>query len=239
MSDDQSLPKLSQRAISSLIVLMAAARELTNPELEELAGFRLNGPDRRSLNDLGFVTSRKAGQAYKHELTTEGWRASRRLLAAERPARAGSFGGALYALMAALSAGLDRQGLSPAEFFGDGHAAQARPEPVAEAEKPAQNAVERNDSAGGGDSAGIETAIRTAYTGLAKGDGGWVGLAPLRARLRSYGRTDVDRALRRLATEPGVHIIPVANLKSLTQEDRDAALRLGGEDNHAIAIEAR
>jgi hypothetical protein len=36
-----------------------------------------------------------------------------------------------------------------------------------------------------------------------------------------------------------VRLIPVANLKSLTVRDREAALRLGGEDNHAIAIEAR
>ena len=36
---------------------------------------------------------------------------------------------------------------------------------------------------------------------------------------------------------PGVQLIPVANLKSLTPADRDAALSLGGEDNHALSIE--
>jgi hypothetical protein len=30
----------------------------------------------------------------------------------------------------------------------------------------------------------------------------------------------------------------VANLKSLTQRDRDAAIRIGGEYNHVIAIGA-
>jgi hypothetical protein len=33
-----------------------------------------------------------------------------------------------------------------------------------------------------------------------------------------------------------VRIIPVENLKSLTQADRDAALYVGGTDCHAICI---
>jgi hypothetical protein len=124
--------------------------------------------------------------------------------------------------MAALGTGLDRQGLSPAEFFG--------PHPVRRtAGQPSPAPV---------DSAEIESAIRKAYSGLAEHNGDWVGLAPLRARLGAFDRTDVDEALRGLAMQHGVHVIPVANLKSLTQEDREAALWLGGEDNHAIAIES-
>ncbi|MEK8106042.1 hypothetical protein NKG94_14370 [Micromonospora sp. M12] len=33
-----------------------------------------------------------------------------------------------------------------------------------------------------------------------------------------------------------VRIIPVANTKSLTARDRAAAVRIGNEDNHALAI---
>lgn len=229
MSEAHAPLKLSQPETASLIVLMAAARELTNPELKELAGFDLTGAARRRLNELGLVASRKSNRAYAHELTKEGWSTARELLDSGRPARAGSFGGALYALMAALGTGLDRQGLSPAEFF-DPHAvrrAQAQP-----------SAVQDPEAAAAADSADIESAIRKAYSDLAEHDGAWVGLAPLRTRLGAFDRTDVDEALRGLAIQPGVHIIPVANLKSLTQEDREAALRLGGEDNHAIAIEA-
>lgn len=223
MSEDHSLPKLSQRALASLIVLMATARELTNPELRELTGFDLTGADRLRLNDLGLVESRKKGRPFAHELTAQGWHAVRELLASERPPRAGAFGGALYTLMAALGTGLDHQGLSPAEFFGPHPVRRAAVQPPASA--PA-------------DSAEIESAIRKAYSGLAEHSGDWVGLAPLRARLGAFDRTDVDEALRGLAMQPGVHVIPVANLKSLTQEDREAALWLGGEDNHAIAIES-
>ena len=34
----------------------------------------------------------------------------------------------------------------------------------------------------------------------------------------------------------GVRIIPVANTKSLTARDRAAAVRIGDEENHALAI---
>ena len=75
------------------------------------------------------------------------------------------------------------------------------------------------------------------YHRLAKEPGDWVGLAELRAGLPTAGRDAVDEALRRLAVSPDVRVIPIANLKSLTDDDRAAAIRLGGELKHAIAIE--
>ena len=83
----------------------------------------------------------------------------------------------------------------------------------------------------------VEDAIRAAYARLRPADDEWVGLAVLRAELTAYTREDIDAALRALAKERGVHIIPVANFKSLIQEDHDAALLLGGYYSHAIAIE--
>jgi hypothetical protein len=86
----------------------------------------------------------------------------------------------------------------------------------------------------------VSDAIRQAYHALANQHRGnpWVALAPLRAALPAhYNREQVDQALRALAGVPGVHVIPVANLKSLTQADRDAALWLGGENNHVLMIE--
>jgi hypothetical protein len=40
-----------------------------------------------------------------------------------------------------------------------------------------------------------------------------------------------------MAVQPGVRLIPVANQKTLSTRDREAALRFGGEENHAFAIE--
>jgi hypothetical protein len=84
----------------------------------------------------------------------------------------------------------------------------------------------------------VDERIRTGYLKLANEPAGWVSLADLRELLEDIARPDLDAALKRLAVQPGVRLIPVANHKSLSIRDREAALRFGGEDNHALAIEA-
>ena len=53
-ADDLSV---KERAV--LFALMGEAREVSNAELAERAGFRLDGKERRKLNDLKLVDSRK------------------------------------------------------------------------------------------------------------------------------------------------------------------------------------
>ena len=60
----------------------------------------------------------------------------------------------------------------------------------------------------------------------------------MRELLADLPRGELDTALKWMGVQPGVRLIPVANLKSLSTRERDAALRFGGEDNHAMAIEA-
>ncbi|WP_194894610.1 hypothetical protein [Catenulispora pinisilvae] len=222
---------MTQPEFASLIVLMSGAQALTNPQLKELAGFDLTGKERRTLNDLGLVRSRKQGRAFTHELTADGWLVCRDLLAAaERPARAGSFGGALFAVLAGLGAALNRRDLDPRQFFDPSRAEDSSGPATTDAASAVESAA--------ADPAEVEWAIRTAYGKLAATGGDWVGLAPLRAHLAVFAPSEIDAALRQLARRSGVHIIPVANLKSLTEADRLAALRLGGQDCHALAIEA-
>ena len=67
-------------------------------------------------------------------------------------------------------------------------------------------------------------------------------LADLRERLveldhlAQLDRSTVDTALRAMARQPGVRIIPIANTKSLRPRDHAAALRIGDEENHALWI---
>jgi hypothetical protein len=227
MSTDSTLPKLSLPEIASLIVLMAEAREVSNNELLQLSGFTLTGKARLKLNDLKLVDTRKVGRTFSHQLTEHGWGLCRELLRAERPARAGAAGGALFALLASVDRGLTRAKLSPADFFMPPTVA----EPTAVAEPPVGAAVAV------GAAGDVESLIRMTYRRLATEPGGWVGLAELRPALKQLSRQEIDDALRNMIGSPGVHLIPVANLKSLTPADRDAALSLGGEDNHALSIE--
>ncbi|GAA2681649.1 MULTISPECIES: hypothetical protein [Actinosynnema] len=112
---------LHERAV--LLVLMAEARELTNPQLREVAGFTLDGAARRRLNDLGLVTSTKVGRGFAHELTDRGAVRCAEELGAPRHPRSGYAGGALASVLAGLGRHLDATGGTVAEVF--------RPDPVA------------------------------------------------------------------------------------------------------------
>lgn len=78
-----------------------------------------------------------------------------------------------------------------------------------------------------------ETRIRTAYAAQGART---VKLADLRA-LVDAPRAEFDAALARMATMPGVHVRSEADQKTLTDQDRAAALMLAGTDRHTLLIE--
>jgi hypothetical protein len=47
----------------------------------------------------------------------------------------------------------------------------------------------------------------------------------------------VDEVLLRMMKTGTVHLAPDSNRKMLTEADHEAAVRIGGENNHLIAIE--
>ena len=85
----------------------------------------------------------------------------------------------------------------------------------------------------------IQDKIRKAYGYIRPDETPWLAIADLRDVFPKVPRDEMDKALKGLAAQPGVHVIPVANMKGLAKADRDAALWMGGEWNHAIMIDAR
>lgn len=85
----------------------------------------------------------------------------------------------------------------------------------------------------------LERDIRRAYWVLAQGrPQTWVKLTDLRNMLDEHD-TDVDNTLRTMMLRfDGVHLVPEADQKHLTREDRERAVLIGGVPNHLIAIEA-
>lgn len=84
----------------------------------------------------------------------------------------------------------------------------------------------------------VQRDIHLAVQDLLRDDpDGWASLADVRAAVDAP-RQDVDAALHAMRRREGVRIIPVANTKSLQPRDREAALRIGDEDNHAIRIDS-
>lgn len=228
MSDPVQSLKPTQ--VQALVVLMAEARGLTNAQLKELAGFVLTGADRKKLVERGLITSEKSDlprKPYLHSLTDYGWREVRQLHQA-RPKGANSAVRTLLCLLGNVTRSLEARRVSTGEFFSPLPA--VAPEPVAPAQATPEPVVTAGDLS-------TEAAVRVAYGELAR-PGEWLALADLRAKLAGADRAALDGTLRAMARQDGVRIIPVADSKNVSSRDREAALRIGDEDNHAITITA-
>jgi len=208
-SDDLSV---KERAV--LFALLGEAREITNPELAERAGFRLDGKERRKLNGLRLVESRRTGRTYAHELTDAGWHWCAAELSAGLPGKAASMEGALYAVLGGLSRHLDDTGQSLADIFRRRSADEAAP------------------SHQDGD---VEKLVMEAYHELAAEPGEFVKLRKLRDRLSAIERPELDAALEGMYRAQRVNLIPQANQQALTDADRRSALRVGGEFKHLLS----
>lgn len=66
----------------------------------------------------------------------------------------------------------------------------------------------------------------------------YVSMVDLRKTLgaRGLSRSEQDAHLKRMSREGKLHIVPEDNRKVLTQEDHDAAVRVGGEPNHLVTL---
>lgn len=197
-----------------MFALLAEASEVTNPQLAERAGFRLDGKERRKLNDLKLVDSRRTGRSYAHELTDAGWHWCAAELSAGLPGKAASMEGALYAVLGGLGRHLDDTGQSLADIF--------RRRPADEA-APSQR---------GGD---VEKLVMEAYHELAAEPGEFVKLLDLRSRLSAIARPDLDAGLEEMYRAQRVNLIPQSNQQALTDADRQSALRVGGEFKHLLS----
>jgi len=200
-----------------LLVLMAEARPIANPELSTL-GPELKKNYRDRLEEHGLIVVTKPDRSLVLELTDKGARTCARLIGADTPDRPSGQGKALYTLLRALRRYFDREDLAPGDVFLplDAHPPEGDPDPL-------------------GDD--IEARVRAAYVRLAARAGGWVDLVRLRAELPDVSKRDLDDALTRMYRSPGVSLIPEENQKTLTAEDRAAAVEIGDQDKHLIAIE--
>jgi hypothetical protein len=189
---------------------MAESRPVPNPDLLAL-GPKLDKPGRDKLNKLGLIESDRSGGRFVHELTDRGWRLCHDILAAGPPPRSIGPAKTLYTVLGAIDRYLSRADLSLADVFGSaGH----EPAPAT-----------------------VEDRIRRTYASLTPRPGGWVSLTRLRTELTDTPRAEVDAALHALFRAPGVSLIPEENQKVLTARDRDAAVVIGDENKHLIAIE--
>ncbi|WP_055749529.1 hypothetical protein [Frankia sp. AvcI1] len=224
-----AVPDLGTPEKSRLLALMALGGAASNAELRERGALPLEGEPRRRVNELGLVTSVKKGRLLHHELTEAGWRWCDEELSAAAPARTQPLGRAFYLVLPVIRRFLDRADLSLADFVS----LEAIPQfgPTGEAA-----AIEGGSVPAVAD---LETRIRDAYWLLAATPGDWVQLTAVRGRLSGLSRGAVDATLQTMERSPDVHIVPEADQRSLTEADRDAAIRIGGKYKHLLSISAR
>jgi hypothetical protein len=205
-----------------LIVLLAEGRDISNKELQERFGMTLTGESRKKLNDKGLVKSWKVGRPYMHRLGDAGWDRCTEPLNFASP-RARALGAALSALFAAVHRDLERTNRSLAMAFAPESTPAATDSPAAEP-APAAPPGELIDQ------------IRVAYKTRAQAPGDWVNIADIRDELGVVDRQRLDAALKQLEQEPDVNIVPQANEKALSERTRQAAVIIGRQPKHFIAI---
>jgi hypothetical protein len=196
-----------------LIVLMVEAREVLNTELQTRYGITVKKETRDKLNGLQYVASRPSGRTYAHLLDDKGWIRVQDDLDVNSP-KARAIGGALAALHQSL-----RNRVLPRTRYRNLTEMFARTE-IAPSEAPSN----------------LEVRVRNAYAALAAEPGAWVALARLRPFFGDVPRADLDEALRRLNRAADVNIVPESNQKILTAVDIAAAIEIGGQDKHLLAI---
>ena len=195
---------------AAMIALMALNKETPNAELKRRYKLDVRKPARDKLNRAGLVQSRKLKRGYAHEVTDAGWAWVVAELDKGAPDRAGSAGGALYALLNGLKVALDARGMLIQELF-----APAVPRPAGS----------------------LRDRIRQAYRNLASRPWDWVELRDLRAQLGDWPRNEVDLEITRMFREKNANLTLHEDRRRIAQADRAAALRLGVEDMHLIGME--
>jgi len=82
----------------------------------------------------------------------------------------------------------------------------------------------------------LEDQIRAAYTKLTGGPGEWLDLTALRPLFVDVSKAELDRALVRLLGDADVRLEPEPFGHRIGAEERKAAVHVGGEDRHKLAI---
>lgn len=202
---------------SALLILLAEAGPVPNVKLTQDHHCQLKKKSREKLEQLKLIEVERSPRLVL-TLSEKGWAHCRAELATgSAPARSGAAGGALYAVLRRWDRFLAAHGMSLSEFVTAPEVSTANAAPSAQP---------------------VEERLVAAYRTIAGRPGDLVSLADLRDLVSDLAAAEVDAALRRLHRRPGVTLVPEANQKMLDARTRAAAVVIGDQPKHAIAMGA-
>jgi hypothetical protein len=215
MPDD----KLKLVETCALLILLKEGQEIANADLKKERGLELKRDSRERLVGLGLLDVRKEGARLYLSLSEGGWRKALDVIGSEPPPRAGYAGATIYAQVDALRRYLHASDLALSDFYA--------PQGVVEPPSPAALELTTDD---------VIAQIRKAYGDIAKAPGDAVKLVRIRAALPDITTAGLDEALTVMNRGADVRVFAEANQKTLSDADRAAAVTIGNQDKHLIAI---
>jgi hypothetical protein len=211
------MAELSSVDYAFLAILKVEDHEISNAELDEIYGFRLLGRPLQRLLEAGYITTEKKPAPYRHAITKAGEKAL------------------------AESWGLDD------DHVAKGERRTSRERQLWAGVVALQNLLAARKDAGpvGGvrgtavEPPNLDGRIRSAYGKLASTPGAWVDLTALRGQLADVPKGEVDQALKAMLHDDDVRLEPEPFGHRVGDAERQAAVRIGGEDRHKLAIGSR
>ena len=206
------MPELTSAEYCYLIILKAEDRELSNTEMHKLYGVRLVSPEYAKLNADGYIVSRTKPSPYRHTITDKGLKALAEPLTVEqgRPAEG------------------EKRAAKERELHWAAILAHRKLEG-----RPAKS----NDRAP--TAIDLDGRVRAAYLEVAGAAGRWIKLADLRAQLSDVSKAELDKTLEQMLGSPDVQLEPEPFGHRIGSAERKAAVHIGGEDRHKLAIGVR
>ncbi len=210
--------ELTQRERFILLALMVHEPpiDVTNTDLKANFGLEIKPRERENLTGAGYLTSlrgRGPGTPFLYELTAAGRERAVEELGGSADPKFTINLRVVYALFNAVHRFLQRNHVPADAVFNTDH-----------------------HNVGGDLDSSVGEAITKEYGNLAETPRAWVPLRALRDALASVDRGELDDALKLLYRRRVIRLTSEANRRTLSEADKAAALNIGGDDKHWMAI---
>ncbi|WP_328448576.1 hypothetical protein [Amycolatopsis sp. NBC_00438] len=192
---------------ATLLVLVMNGGELPNADLRKDHGVDLSPAGRTKLNKAGLLETRKEGRRLVHKITRAGEDWCDQALADIETPPRSN--PLVRICFAALRLYAGQNNLRLRDLVGS-------------TLKPEES---------------LEDVILRVYQELSGKPQDWVRLATLRPKLNGAEKNEVDQTLIGMMKQGFVHLSPDSDRQGLTDADHAAAIRIGKEDKHLVAIE--